>query len=201
MTRFIALVAAAALAAACGGSGHQLERLGEDAVVLAFGDSLTYGTGADPSESYPAVLERRIGRRVVNAGVPGETSAQGLERLPEVIEEVRPQLLILCHGGNDFLRRLDESRAADNVRAMIRHAIDRGIPVVLLATPKPGIPPSIPAFYGRIAEELKLPFQEGVLRSVLFDNRLKSDAVHPNGRGYAEIAEAVADTLERAGAI
>lgn len=191
----------AALLAACGGAKHKLERLDPDAVVLAFGDSLTYGTGADPSESYPAVLARSIGRRVVNAGVPGETSAQGLERLPEVIDEVKPRLLILCHGGNDFLRRLDEAAAADNVRAMIRLASGKGISVVLLATPKPGLPPSIPAFYREIAEELGVPFEEGVVRSVLFDNRLKSDMVHPNGRGYAEIAAAVEKTLARAGAI
>jgi lysophospholipase L1-like esterase len=162
---------------------------------------LTYGTGANPSESYPAVLERAIGRKVVNAGVPGETSAQGRARLPEVLEEVKPRLLILCHGGNDFLRRLDDVAAAENVLAMIRMARERGIGVVLLATPKPGLPPSIPEFYGRIAMEQGVPFEEGAIRTVLFDNRLKSDMVHPNGEGYARIAAAVEKVLRKAGAI
>jgi acyl-CoA thioesterase-1 len=187
--------------AACGGSGQKLGKLDSGAVVLAFGDSLTFGTGASPEDSYPAVLQRAIGRKVVNAGVPGETSAQGRERLSAALEEHKPRLLILCHGGNDFLRRLDDAAAAQNVRAMIRLARDKGVDVVLLATPKPGLPPSIPAFYGEIAAEQGIPFEEGVIRTVLFDNRLKSDMVHPNGEGYARIASAVEGLLKKSGAI
>jgi len=198
--RILAALLVAAALAACGAK-HKLDRLDAAAVVLAFGDSLTYGTGADATDAYPAVLGRAIGRKVINAGVPGETSAQGRERLPGVLEEVKPQLLILCHGGNDFLRRLDESAAAANVRAMIRMARDKGIGVVLVATPKPGLPPAVPAFYGEIAESERIPIEDGVLRSVLLDSRLKSDAVHPNGAGYAKIAEAVRKLLDKSGAL
>lgn len=194
------VLALALLVAACGGK-KTLDKLDADAVVLAFGDSLTFGTGAPTAESYPAILERSIQRKVFNAGVPGETSAQGLKRLPEVLDEVKPRLLILCHGGNDFLRRMSETEAASNVRAMIHLARDREIPVILLATPKPGLPPSIPAFYAEIAAELKVPYEEGVVRTVLLDQKLKSDMVHPNARGYAEIAAAVRKVLEKSGAI
>ena len=201
MRRAILLLLAFCFLPGCGGGKHKLEKLDASAVVLAFGDSLTFGTGANPSESYPAALERAIGRKVVNAGVPGETSARGLERLPEVLDEVKPRLLILCHGGNDFLQRLDEAAAASNVRAMIRMARAKGVGVVLLATPKPGLPPSIPAFYAEIAATEGVPFEEAVIRSVLFDNRLKSDMVHPNSQGYAEIAAAVGKVLKKSGAI
>src|SRR5258706_627300 len=197
----LTVLAAAAVALSGCSRGPRLDKLERDAVVLAFGDSLTFGTGADPRESYPAVLERAIGRRVVNAGVPGEVSAEGLARLPETLDEVQPRLLILCHGGNDFLRRLDEARAAENLRAMIRLARSRGIAVVLLATPKPGLPPSVPRFYGEIASEFALPFEDEVIRSVLFDNALKSDMVHPNARGYAAIAAALQKLLRKGGAI
>ena len=200
MGRIAAILLVALLACGCGGK-NRIEKLDAKDVVLAFGDSLTFGTGASPAESYPAVLERSIGRTVVNAGVPGETSARGLERLPEVLDEVKPRLLLLCHGGNDFLQRLDEAQAAANVRAMIRLARDRGIPVVLIATPKPGLPPSVPAFYGDIAKELKVPYDDSVLRSVLLDNGLKSDMVHPNAAGYARIAAAVEKILRSSGAI
>jgi lysophospholipase L1-like esterase len=199
--RILASVLAAFALAACGGSKAKLDRLGPDAVVLAFGDSLTFGTGAGRDESYPAALERSTGLKVLNAGVPGEISADGLERLPGVLDEVRPRLLILCHGGNDFLRKMDDAAAAANIRAMIKLARARGIPVLLLATPKPGLPPSVPAFYGEIAAELGVPFEDAVMKSVLIDNTLKSDLVHPNGKGYARIAAAVEKALKNSGAI
>ena len=200
VTTRLAWIVIAAVLAACGGAKAKLEKLERNDVVLAFGDSLTFGTGAQPNESYPALLERGIGIKVVNAGVPGETSAEGLARLPGVIDEVQPKLLILCHGGNDFLRRLDEAQAARNIREMITIARGKGVAVVLLATPKPGLPPSIPAFYGEIAAEMRVPFEEGVIRKVLVDNTLKSDMVHPNAKGYAQIAAALRGLLGKAGA-
>jgi lysophospholipase L1-like esterase len=200
--RFIRFLLLAALLALFGcGKSPKVDKLDANAVVLAFGDSLTYGTGAATSDSYPAVLEKRIGRKVVNAGVPGETSGEGLARLPGVIDEVQPRILILCHGGNDFLRKMDDAGAAENVRAMIRLAREKGIGVVLLATPKPGIPPAVPSFYREISADLKIPFDEGTIKGVLLDSRLKSDFVHPNAQGYAKIADAVQELLRKAGAI
>ena len=106
-------------------------------MVLAFGDSLTYGTGATEEESYPAQLERLIGRRVVRAGVPGEVTAQALERLPGALDEHSPRLMLLCIGGNDFLRRLGTAQAEANVRAMVKLARQRGVDVGLIGTPEP----------------------------------------------------------------
>ena len=198
----IAFVAALALAACGGGGGGpRLEKLAPTAVVLAFGDSLTFGTGAAPAESYPAQLEVLIGRKVVNAGVPGEVSEKGLERLPEVLDEVQPALLLLCHGGNDFLQRLDDARTAENVRAMIRIARERNIQVVLLATPKVSLPPSVPPFYRQVTTEARVGFLETAMKDVLSDRGLKSDLVHPNAKGYREIAEAVRKLLAKSGAI
>jgi serine/threonine-protein kinase len=197
----IAILAATIIIVACGGPKAKLAKLPENAVVLAFGDSLTFGTGAARPEAFPAVLERNIGRKVVNAGVPGEVSADGLARLPEVLDEVQPALLIICHGGNDFLRKLDDAQAAENLRAMIRLARARGIPVVLLATPKPTIPPSVPPFYGEVATELGVPFEGEVMQAVLFDRNLKADLVHPNAQGYARIAGAVEKLLRKSGAL
>lgn len=182
-------------------STARLPRLADDAVVVAFGDSLTFGTGANPQESYPAVLENLIRRRVVNAGVPGEVTATGLSRLPEILEREKPALLILCHGGNDQLRRLDLRQTADNIREMIRLAKQRAVAVVLIAVPSPGIFVSPAPMYRDIAKELTIPLEEETLSSILADGSLKSDYIHPNAVGYRRLAEALAALLKKSGAI
>lgn len=200
MKRLFSLLAICLLLAGCG-KGPQVAPLAGNDVVLAFGDSLTFGTGASPAESYPAQLQVLIGRTVVNAGVPGEVSADGLARLPQVLDEAKPKLLLLCHGGNDFLRKQSEAAVEANVRAMIKLARDRGIDVVLIATPKPGLSVSPPDFYAAIARDLSIPFDDRVLKEILRDNARKSDLIHPNALGYAEIAAAMARLLKKAGAV
>ncbi|HYR34649.1 MAG TPA: GDSL-type esterase/lipase family protein [Burkholderiales bacterium] len=194
------IVALVLVAAACG-QRPKLERLPTNAVVLAFGDSLTFGTGADDAESYPAQLQTLIGRRVVRAGVPGEVTAQALERLPSALDEYAPQLLLLCIGGNDFLRRLGNAQAERNVRAMVQLAKSRGVSVLLIGTPEPGLLPSPPAFYATVAKDLGVPYEDGVITEVLKDANLKSDPIHPNARGYRVIAERLAERLRKSGAL
>ena len=193
----------AVIALALWGCGERprLERLPHDAVLLAFGDSLTFGTGAAEDQSYPAQLERLIARRVVRAGVPGEVSAQALERLPQALDEHAPRLLLLCIGGNDFLRRLGNAQAERNVREMVKLARSRGIGVLLIGTPEPGFSVSPPAFYAVIASEYRLPYEGTIIGEVLKERALKADPIHPNARGYQRIAERIAQTLKQSGAI
>jgi acyl-CoA thioesterase I len=191
----------AALLADCSGGQPKLPRLASDAVVLAFGDSLTFGTGANAGESYPVRLEALIGRKVVASGVPGETTSGGLVRLPAAMQEAKPQLVILCEGGNDFLQKLGDAQAENNIRAMIRIARAQGAQVVLVGVPKPGLLPSPAGFYAEIAKDLRLPYEETALRKILTDNGLKSDLVHPNAAGYARLAEAIAALLKKTGAV
>ncbi|OHE23588.1 MAG: arylesterase [Syntrophus sp. GWC2_56_31] len=193
-------ILASAVLMACSSSAKS-PRLAGHALILAFGDSLTFGTGATPAESYPAVLERLVGRRVVNSGVPGEVTGEGLSRLPGVLEREKPALLILCHGGNDLLRRLDRQQTADNLRAMIRLARERGVAVVLIAVPSPGLALSPPPFYRDIAAEMKIPIEEEALTDVLSDGALKSDYIHPNAAGYRRLAASIAALLKKGGAV
>jgi len=194
------LVAIAALAAACG-DAPKLAPLAADAVVLAFGDSLTYGTGASEAESYPAQLERLIGRKVVGAGVPGEVSARALARLPGALDEHRPQLLVLCIGGNDFLRNLGKAQAAANVQTMVAVARQRGIDVLLIGAPEKSLTVTPPSFYAEIAQQHGIPYEGSVIGEILRNSELKSDTIHPNARGYRLIAERVAGLLKQAGAL
>ena len=179
----------------------KLPALSNDAVIVAFGDSLTFGTGSEPAESYPAVLEKMIGRRVVNSGVPGEVTGDGLLRLPEVLEREKPALLLLCHGGNDQLRRLNQQQAANNIREMIRLAQKREVAVVLIAVPAPALSLLPPSMYREIAKELSIPIEEKTLSSILASYSLKSDYIHPNAAGYHRLAESIATLLRKSGAI
>ena len=199
IVRFLLILALASIAGCS--KPPKLPALAADAVVLAFGDSLTFGTGAGEDESYPAELSRLIGRKVVRAGVPGEVSAEGLKRLPEALDEHEPRLLVLCHGGNDLLRRFSKQQVAANVRAMIRLAKSRGVDVVLIGTPEPGLTVTPPEFYAEVAREFGIPYESGVIGKILRDASLKSDPIHPNARGYRMLAEQVAALLKQSGAL
>ncbi|MDO3379137.1 arylesterase [Geoalkalibacter halelectricus] len=173
----------------------RLSPLGEGAVILAFGDSITYGTGAGPGESYPEVLERLTGFRVVNAGVPGELSAAGVERLPGVLAEVQPDLVILCHGGNDVIQRLSPQDIEANIRAMVALAREAGAQVLLIGVPQPSlILQSIP-LYERISWDMGVPIDKHVLPDVLRRQETKGDEIHPNAQGYAKMAETLAKLI------
>jgi len=194
---YFPVVLITALLAGCS-SQPELPRLPADATILAFGDSLTYGSGAKRDESYPAVLSRLTGLQVINAGVPGEVTSEGLARLPDLLDEVQPQLMIICHGGNDMLRQQGLYRAEKNLRSMIQLAQQQGVSVVLMAVPKPGVLLSSADFYETIAEEMQVPFEGDVVADVLSKRSLKSDLIHPNAEGYAVIAQSIFQLMKEA---
>jgi len=190
------------LLCACSDETPRIPPLPPDAIVLAFGDSLTRGTGAAREHSYPAQLERLIKRRVINAGVPGELSAQGRERLPRVLEKYKPALLILCHGGNDLMRRINKSETRENLAAMIKQAKNHGVPVILIGVPLPAVMFLEAApLYDETASEFALPYEGSILPEIEADNALKSDRIHPNAEGYRLIAEAVNRLMVGSGAL
>lgn len=197
----IVAVTACALLSGCGGNTPRVAKLAATDIVLAFGDSLTHGTGAKAEESYPAVLSQLLGRTVVRAGVPGEQSAGGLERLPGVLDEHRPRLVIVCLGGNDMLRKQPQDAIESNLRAMLKEIRSRGMDAALIGVPAPGLITSAPEFYDKLAKEFGIPYEGRIVTSVLYKPELKSDPIHPNADGYRRIAEAMAKLLRDAGAI
>jgi lysophospholipase L1-like esterase len=96
---------------------------------------------------------------------------------------------------------MDERQTADNLRAMVRLARSRGAEVVLIGVPKPGLFPSTADIYGQVAQELGIVYEDATLAKILTDNELKSDLIHPNAKGYARLASAVAGLLKRSGAL
>lgn len=178
-----------------------LRPLPNQAVILAFGDSLTRGTGAGGGQSYPEVLAALTGLDVVNAGIPGEESDAGLERLPGVLEEVQPALVILGHGGNDMLRKRDLAQTEAILGRMVALVREQGAQAVLLGVPKPGIFLGTHPMYQRLADALQLPLETDTLADILSKPALKSDTIHPNADGYQRLAEALHRLLIDAGAL
>lgn len=189
------LILLLSLLTGCGGQQHSISEIPADGTILAFGDSLTYGTGVSREESYPSVLQQLTGRQVINAGVPGEVTAQGLKRLPGLLSKHSPDLLILIHGGNDMLRKKNLDMAANNLRTMILMAQESNIPVIMMAVPNPTLILSPAEFYEELADSMGVPIEVDAISDILQFPSNKSDAIHPNAAGYRMMAESIHEML------
>ena len=201
--RHFLLLTAAALAA-CGKKAPKHTALPRGSAVLALGDSLTYGYGANPTESYPARLAELTGWTVTNGGVSGDTSAQALARLPELLREHTPRLVIISIGGNDFLRRQPENETRTNIRAIIQACKAAGAETLLVGVPGVGVGaalgyPGDHPLYADLAKAENVPYYANGWSQILGKDALKSDQIHPNAAGYAEFARGLTAYLKENG--
>lgn len=185
---------------------------GPEVRVLAFGDSLFAGYGlGDPELAYPARLEaalREEGRnvRIVNAGVSGDTTAAGRQRLAFTLDSqpVPPDLVLLELGGNDLLRGLPPEQTRANLAAMLDELKRRGIPAVLYglqAPPNYGAKwqAQFDAIFPKLAEEYGVPLVPFVTARVFADPALlQADRVHPTARGVEALVDATEDAVAAA---
>ena len=198
---------AALLLAACGQRKPAVQGVAvpAGATVLALGDSLTHGTGATAETAYPRVLARLTGWAVVNGGVPGHTSAQALQRLPELLAEHQPVLVIVSIGGNDLLRRQDENALRENLRRTLAAVREAGAQALLVAVPRPTLAARVTGalddhpLYAEVAAVAQVPLHAGGWSTVLADEKLKSDAIHGNAAGYEAFAQGLLATLKASG--
>jgi len=181
----------------CG--GPKLSAIPADGTILAFGDSLTAGYGVNEAQSYPTVLAELSDRTVINAGISGETTAEGLARLPGVLAETNPDLLILLEGGNDILRSQDLDQTEANLSAMIELAESQEIEVVLVGVPSRLA--KVAPFYKDLANEHDLVFAPDLIGTLLREESYKSDSVHFNAQGYCLMAEELHELLDTSGAL
>ena len=179
---------------------------GEEVRILAFGDSLFAGYNLAEHEGYPERLERAlrqagVNARVIDAGVSGDTSAAGRQRLAFVLDKqpVKPDLVMLELGGNDMLRGLDPSDTRANFEAMLEVLQSREIPVLLMgmrAPPNygPDYQQRFDALYGELAREYGADLVPFWLESIYEDQSLfQADRIHPTAEGIDAL---VADTLD-----
>ncbi|MES2622880.1 MAG: arylesterase [Patescibacteria group bacterium] len=167
--------------------------------VVAFGDSLTAGFKVDPKDNYPTILEQRLKTinpniTIVNMGVSGDTSAQGLARIDSVIAE-KPDVVLLCLGANDLLRSLSPFEAKKNIESIIVQLQAKGIVVVLLGVKTsinntPEYRKEFDAIYPDLAEKYNLTLIPSFLSGVVLNGKLTiPDHLHPNAAGYLKIVD------------
>ena len=198
--RLLQFLALSPLFAACGNK-TRLVALPAGSAVLAFGDSVTYGTGAGPGEDWPTLLAAATGWRVVNAGVPGDTADAGKARIRELLEAHKPALVIVEIGGNDFLRRRPAAVVKEDVRSIVRQSKVAGVQVVLVAVPELSLlgaltrRPDDAALYAEVGRDEQVPVIADVFSEILGKPELCADQIHPNAAGYRRMAEGIAGAL------
>lgn len=193
----LVLYCLALLLAACGGDDYRkirnLRSTGE--AIVCFGDSLTEGVGADAGEDYPSLLSRQLGFPILNAGQRGDTTAQALERLSDSVLSRNPRLVIVLLGGNDFLRQLPRAESKKNLAEIVRRIQQQGAMVAIAGIKLGLFTDEFAAIYEDTAKEFGALYIPQVMKGILSDAKLKSDAIHPNGAGYRLIADRIAEKV------
>jgi len=184
---------------ACG--AKPLPELAYTDTILAFGDSLTAGVGAKETQAYPAILQNLSNRTVINAGISGETTTEGLQRFAQTINQYSPQLIILLEGGNDILRNHNQAKTKSNLEEMILIAKNQAIPVVLIGVPEKSLFSDAAPLYAELADKYQLVYEGELLAGLLKSPRLKSDPIHLNAQGYKKMAEEIHALLKRNGVL
>ncbi|MGL5838168.1 MAG: arylesterase [Sphingorhabdus sp.] len=220
LARYGACIAIIQVLSACGQSPvadapRKTEKAVEQAqyekLVVAFGDSLYAGYRLGPTEGFASQLQDALGQaginaRVHNAGVSGDTTAAGKQRLAFVLDnlERKPDLVVLGLGGNDMLRGISPAETEANLKAMLDELKNRNVDVVLtgmLAAPNLGqdYGESFNTIYPKLAKVYDVPLYPFFLDGVVADPALMlSDGIHPNAKGVTKVVEAVAPLVANA---
>lgn len=162
--------------------------------VLFFGDSLVEGVGATAGHDLPALLAKDLGVPVLNYGVAGNTTRQGLVRVPAAVAE-HPRLVLILLGGNDFLQKVPRDETFANLKSIIDTFQADGAAIVLIGVRSGIVGGGVDDRYEALAEETESAYVEDALKGVFGDPALMSDAIHPNDRGYEKIAARLVPVL------
>jgi acyl-CoA thioesterase I len=170
----------------------EVQAIAAGTTVLVLGDSISYGTGAEHgTQDYPTLLAHKTGWQVINAGISGDVSSGGLARLPGLLAQHRPRLVIIELGGNDFLRQMAPTRIEDNLKSMVHLVQQADATAILIAMPELSLLGRLHdhPLYVRVAEETGALLVTNAVSEVLSDGRLRADQVHPNAEGYRQLTD------------
>lgn len=157
--------------------------------IIAFGDSLTYGYGAAPEESYPSVLGELIGRDIINLGVNGNTAADGLARI-ETLADYNPSMVLIEFGANDYMRKRPFDQTQKALSDIVDYVQNAGAIAVLVDTGGPGMG-KYTDYMKDLSKQKRTLFVPAIMAGIFTDPSLKSDIIHPNAKGYKIVAQRV----------
>ncbi len=162
--------------------------------IIAFGDSLTAGYGLPSEDSYPSQLSTILGKEIINAGIPGETTADALRRIDHDVLDRDPRIVLVCLGGNDMLRKMPIATQFTNLRRIVTQIQQKGALVILIGIEGNILyPGDYDREYQRLAEETGCVYIPNFLKSIIGHHDLMHDSIHPNGKGYAVFVERLMD--------
>lgn len=167
----------------------------KNTAIVAFGDSLIEGVGATKGSDLVSLLAQKTGKEIINLGVSGNTTEQGLARIKEVTD-LKPKLTIVLLGGNDYLRKIPEEQTFKNLEQIIAQIQSTGSTVLLLGVRGGLLSDRYEEQYKMLAQKTGSVYVSNVLDGLIGDKRYMSDAVHPNNVGYQKIADRVLPELE-----
>ncbi|MEY3783950.1 MAG: hypothetical protein RLZZ230_272 [Candidatus Parcubacteria bacterium] len=154
--------------------------------VVLFGDSLAAGVGSTAGNSIAQRLEKDLGQPVINLGVSGDTTSDGLARI-DLILKADPKVVIILLGGNDAIQQVPVTETFINLSEIIQQIMKSGAAVVLVAEPGGLFGSQYEKEYERLASEHRTFFVTNILSGLLAHPQYMSDYIHPNDAGY-EIA-------------
>ena len=158
-------------------------------VIVCFGDSLTYGTGAGKEMDYPSQLSKLLGTPVINAGAPGDTTARALERLERDVLSRAPDLVLITLGGNDLKNGIARDRAFENLRMIVATIQNTGAKVIIGGIRFPMRDRGFGRAYQQLADETDAVLIPNIFEGIMGNRNLMSDPIHPNNAGYKLMAE------------
>ena len=179
-------------------STHQdFDNLSAGQRIIAFGDSLTHGTGASSGKDYPSQLSNLVSRPVINAGVPGDTTASALERLERDVLAYSPDMVLITLGGNDLKNGIAAETAFNNLKMIVNLVQSQGARVVIGGLSIPFRDRGFGRGFKKLADETDATLIPHILDGIMGNRKLMSDPIHPNDAGYKIMAQRFYEAMRR----
>lgn len=165
--------------------------------IIAFGDSLVFGVGSTKGNDMFSVVSREIGEPIINMGIPGNTTVDGLRRLETDVLQKDPKLVFVLLGGNDYLQKIPKEETFKNLGTIIEKIQEKGAAVILLGVRGGIFVDRFEQNYEELSKMYETGYVSNVLDGLITNRKFMSDSIHPNDDGYKLIAHKIIKEYRR----